>query len=114
AGYLDRPTGAARQFTCTNFVRERVALPTKAAADMGGDDANMRARQGQHLAHLAMDIVRCLCRGPEGEFASNRVGGIGLPVSDTGMLFHRRVIVPLIVKPVFTHIISSGKTRLNF
>src|ERR1700693_4191126 len=102
AGNLDRSTGAARQFAGADFVREWVALPAKAAADMGGDDANMRARQGQYLAHLAMDIVWGLRRGPEGEFAAHRVGGIRLPTGYARVLFHRRVIVPLVVKPVFT------------
>src|SRR5206468_10701012 len=59
------------------------------------------------------DIVRGLRRRPERKFASNRIIWIGFPICYTGMCLDWRMIISLVEKPVFSHIIRLSKTSLN-
>src|ERR1700680_1686926 len=92
---------------------ERVAFSAKATADMRRDYAHMGLRQTQHLAYLAMDIMRSLRRGPEREFAADGIGGHGFPAGNAGMRLHRCVIVAFVIKPVFAHIVCLRETSIN-
>src|ERR1700730_18026716 len=55
----------------------------------------------------------CLRRRPERELAPYSISRVGFPLRDAGMGLYRRVIVALVIKPVFTDIIGRGKTLLH-
>ena len=69
--------------------------------------------QLQDLAYLAVNVMRCLRRSPQGHFAANGIAGVGFPACDTGVRFKRRVVVAFVVEPVFTDVVCRGKTRLH-
>ncbi len=113
AGEFDRAAGAAREFAGANFVREGVGFPAKAAADVGGDYTHVGLREFEYLADFAVNVVRRLGRGPEGELAADGVAGVGFPAGDTGVRFQGGVVVALVVEPVLAGIIGLGKARLH-
>jgi hypothetical protein len=112
-GYFDRSTSAAREFAGTKLVAKGVAFAAKAATDVGRDNPHMRARQIEHFADFAVDIMGRLRRSPEGQFAADGICGVGFPISHTGVFFNGRVIITFVVKPVFTYEIGCGKTSLD-
>ncbi len=113
AGEFDRATGAAREFAGAKFVRERVGFPAKAAAYVGGDDAHVGLREFEYLADFAVNVVRRLGRGPEGELAADGIAGVGFPTGNAGVRFQGRVVVALVVEPVFAGIIGLGKASFH-
>ena len=84
-GELDRPAVPPGEEAGGEVMGERLALAAKAAAHRRHDDAQAAPRHLQHLGDLAVDVVRRLRRGPEGDLA------IGAAVGDAGVLLHRRV-----------------------
>src|SRR5438874_7466481 len=94
-------------------MREWIGLTAKATANAGGNDTYMGHWQFQDLAYLAVNVMRCLRRSPQGHFAANGIAGVGFPTCDTGVRFKRCVVVAFVVEPVFTDVVRRGKTRLH-
>src|SRR5579875_1885425 len=71
AGELDGTPCTASKLAGADFVREGVAFAAEAAADIGRDHPNMRLRDIEHFAQLAVNVMGRLRGRPEGQFAAN-------------------------------------------
>src|SRR5438876_3972974 len=64
---LDRSIEHERSFGYDDFVIEGISLPTETAAVGRGNHPNMSGRHFQHLRKRAMEIMRSLRAGPNGQ-----------------------------------------------
>ena len=86
-----------------NFVIERIAFPSEAATVGSGDDANVRGRHFEDLGKSAMEIMRGLRAGPDGQLA------IGILDGHRSVLLDGEMGVALKEKSVLENFISLGK-----
>src|SRR5207248_9284759 len=89
------------------FVSEGIALAAERPAVRRGDDADPRAREAEHLLHLAVEVVRYLRARPEREFS------VGVVRRDGGMRLERSVGVALEEEPVLAHVVGRREARLE-
>jgi hypothetical protein len=94
---LHRAACQLRELTDDDLVREGIGLAAEAAADRRGDHPDVCGRRVERLGQHAVDVVRCLRRGPQGELAVRR------PVGDRRVLLHRQMVVALEEEDVLAH-----------
>src|SRR6267143_514424 len=90
-----------------DFVIEGVALPAEASAIGRGADANMRGRHLQNLGESAMEVVRGLRAGPDGQLPIRVLCG------DSGVLFDGKMCASLVEENVFKDFVGFGERFLN-
>ena len=96
-----------RGFGHHDFVIERIALASEAAAIRSRDDANMRGRHLQDFGERAMQVVRGLGAGPNGEFA------VGIFSRHRGVLLDGEMRAALVEKSVFEDFVFFGETLVD-
>src|SRR5207302_10887886 len=96
---LHRTLGAHREQRRAEFVSEGITLSAECPAVRRGDDADAPAREAEHLLHLAMEVVRHLCAGPERQLS------VAVVRRDGGVRLERRVGVALEEEPVLAHMV---------
>ncbi len=82
---LDRPPGDHRELRHAELEVERLALASEGAAHQRLEDPHLRLIQLQHPRQLAVQVVRHLGRGPDGEPAD------AVPEADRAVRLDRRV-----------------------
>src|SRR5206468_11419882 len=104
---LHRAPSTDREERGRELVAEGIALPAEGATVRCRDDADARAGKLEHLLELAMEVMRDLRRGPEGELVVRAVG------RDRAVRLDRRVRVPLEEEPVVAHMVGARKARIE-
>ncbi len=100
---LDGPVEHESGLGDDDFVMERIAFTTETAAVGRGDHPNMCGRHFQYLGERAMEIMRSLRAGPDGQLA------IGILDGHRGMLLDGKMGVALEEKSVFEDFIGLSK-----
>ena len=106
-GELHRPSGAHGEQAGRELVAERIALPAERAAVRCGNDPDPRAGEAKDLLELAVEVMRDLRAGPEGERAARVVRG------DGGMRLQRDMRVPLEERPVVPDEVGRTEGRVQ-
>ena len=102
-----RASGEHRQFARDDFMRERVGLAAKAAANRCRDDADAARGQLQSFRQRAMNVMRRLRRTPQRQMS------VGRKRRERGMIFEREMRVALIKIILFKNIIRFRKPRVQ-
>src|SRR5258708_40144290 len=90
-----------------DFVIERIALPAKTASVRCSDHANVSRRHFQNFGQCAMEIVRSLRAGPDGQLS------IGILDGHRSVLLDGKMGVSLKEKSVLEKFICLGKAFLH-
>src|ERR1700730_9421699 len=96
-----------RGFRYHDFVIERIALPAEPSAIGSGNNANVRGRHLQDFSECAVQIVRSLRAGPDGELA------VGIFRGDRCVLLDGQMCVALIKESVFEDFVGFGETLID-
>jgi len=88
------------------LVRAGIALAAEAAADRDGNDADPARRHLEHLGERAMEVVRVLRRGGEGELAP-------VPGGQHGVLLERHVRRAFVEEEVLAHVVGLREAGVH-